>query len=80
MRSNDTEMFFQSASQRDAALNMRQPNDFKILRKDIPVKISRVQLRTRIESGRDTKNYAIIRGMETATENKIPGLTINRIR
>lgn len=31
VRSNDTEMFVQSASQRDVALNMRQPNGLKNL-------------------------------------------------
>ena len=46
MRSNDTELFVQSASQREAALNMRQPADFQILRQDFPAEAFGVLLRT----------------------------------
>ena len=73
MRSNDTEVFVKSASQRGAALNMRQPAEFEILRQDFPVEVDGVPLLTRIEGGRDANNYAIIRGIETAKKARIPG-------
>ena len=38
MRSNDKEVYVQSAIQRDAALNMPQPDGFKILRQIIQLK------------------------------------------
>ncbi|CCU75202.1 AIR1 domain-containing protein [Blumeria hordei DH14] len=80
MRSHDTEVYVQSASQRDAALKMCQPPEFKIFRQDFPVEVFGVPLRTRIVGGRDADNYAIIREIETATKVRIPGLRINRIR
>ena len=80
MWSNDTEVFVQLASQRDAALNMRQPNEFKILRQDFPVEVNDVPSWTRIEGSRDANNYAIIREIETAARARILGSSINRIR
>ena len=68
MRSTDTEVFVQSVSQRDAALNMRQPNEFKILRQDFLVEVSGFSLRSRIEGDRDAQNHAIIREIEIATK------------
>ena len=79
MRSNDTEVFVQSAFQRDAALNMRQPNEFKILRQDLAVELSGIPLRTRIEGG-DAENNATISEIETASEARIPCLKIDRIQ
>ena len=80
MRSSDTEVFFQSASQRDAAINMRQPSEFKILQQDFPGEISGVPLQTRIEGVRDSNNYVIIREIETVKGVRILGLSISRIR
>lgn len=80
IRSNDTGVFVQSASQEDTALNMRQLADFQILGQDFPVEVFAVPLRTRIKGGIDANNHAIIRKIETATRAQISGLTINRIR
>ena len=80
MRSNDTEVFVQLASQRNATLNMCQPNDFKNLRQDFLAEIFGVPLRTRIEGGRDANNHAIKREIATATKAQITGLAISGIK
>ena len=79
MRSNDTDVFIQSMSQRYAAPNIRQSSEFKI-RQDFPVEVPGVPLQTRIEGGRDANNYTIIRETETVMKARITGLAINRIR
>ena len=76
IRSNDTEVFVQSVFQRDTALNMRQPNEFKTLRHYFPAVISSIHFCNRIEGGRDANNHAIIREIETITKARIPGLKL----
>lgn len=80
LRSNDTEVFVQSTSQRDAALNMAQPKAFKILRHDFPVEVCGVPLRTKIEGGANANNISLLQDMCVAMKAKIPDLKINRIR
>lgn len=80
MRSNDTEVFVTSASQRDAALNMPQPESFKILRQDFPVEIPGVPLATKIQGGKNGNNSGLIQEMIGATKARIPGMRINRIK
>ncbi|KAI6249236.1 hypothetical protein HI914_02963 [Erysiphe necator] len=80
MRSHDTEVFVQSSNHRDAALSMEQPKEFKILRKDFPVEIAGVPLSTKIASGKNADNTALISSLTNASKVRIPGLQINRIR
>lgn len=80
LRSNDTELFVESASERDAALNMTQPASFKILRHDFPVEVCGVPLGTKIEVGKNVNNTALIKEIILASQARIPGLTISRIR
>lgn len=80
LRRNDTEVFVESASQRDAALNMTQPASFKILRHDFPVEVCGVPLGTKIEGGKNANNMALIKEIVSASQARIPGLAINRIR
>lgn len=80
MRSNDTEVFVQSATQRDVALNMAEIEDFQVLRQDFPVEVYGVPLRTKIEGGKYANNTTLIREMESSTAVRIPGLKINKIR
>ena len=79
MRSKDTEVFVQSAVQRDAALSMPHPEAFKILKQDFPVEISGVPLQTPIEGGKNANNDELIKSIIKATKVRIPGLQINRI-
>lgn len=48
LRRKDTEVFVQSISQRDAALNMAQPKDFCVLKQDYPYETLGVPLGTMI--------------------------------
>lgn len=80
MRSHDTEVFVQSARQRDAALNMPHPETFKILRQDYPVEVPGVPLSTKIEGGKNANNNGLITKIIEGSIIRIPGLQINRIR
>ncbi|KAI1007232.1 hypothetical protein K3495_g991 [Podosphaera aphanis] len=80
LRSNDTEVFVQSVSQRDAALKMVQPKDFQILKQDHHVEIVGVPLGTIIQRGRTGDNRRIIYEIEEATKTQIPGIKITRLR
>ncbi|KHJ33169.1 putative air1 domain-containing protein [Erysiphe necator] len=80
MRSHDTEVFVQSSNHRDAALSMEQPKDFKILRKYFPVEIAGVSLSTKIASGKNADNTALMSILTNASKVRIPGLQIKRIR
>ncbi|KAI1004861.1 hypothetical protein K3495_g3352 [Podosphaera aphanis] len=80
MRSNDTEVILQSKAQRDAALSMEQPDNFKIARQDYLVEVMGVPLSTKINGGKDTKNEDLINSICHASRARIPSLAINRIR
>ncbi|KAI1002372.1 hypothetical protein K3495_g5829 [Podosphaera aphanis] len=80
MRSNDTEVFLQSTAQRDAALSMEQPENFKILGQDHHVEVMGVPLSTKINGEKDAKNEDLINSICHATRARIPSLAINRIR
>ncbi|KAI1004410.1 hypothetical protein K3495_g3798 [Podosphaera aphanis] len=80
LRNNDTEVFVQSISQRDAALRMAQPKEFQILKQDYPVEILGVLLGTMIEKGKAEDNWRIIQDIQEETKVRIPGIKITRIR
>ena len=80
LRSNDTEVFVQSVSQRDTALRMVEPKEFKIMKQDYPVEIMGVPLGTMIQRGKETNNFRIIHEIHEATKVRIPGIKITRIR
>ena len=80
LRSNDTEVFVQSISQRDAALNMAQPKEFCVLKQDYPVEILGVPLGTMIHGGKNADNGRMIYQITTETNVRIPGIQINRLR
>ena len=80
LRSNDTEVFVQSVSQRDAALRMAQPKEFCVLKQDYPVEILGVPLGTIIHGGKNANNSVAIFKMTTETKARIPGIQINRVR
>ena len=52
LMSNDTEVFVQSISQRDAALNMAQLKEFCVVKQDYPVEILGVPLGTITQGGK----------------------------
>lgn len=79
-RSNDTEVFVASASQRDAVLNMPQPENFQILRQDYPVEIPVISLSVKIEGGKNSNNASINQDIIAVTNVRVPGIQINRIR
>lgn len=80
LRSNDTEVFVHSITERDNALKMAQPKEFQILKQDYPVEIMGVPLGTMIEKGKNANNGSIIYNMTEATKARIPGIEISRIR
>ncbi|KAI1007292.1 hypothetical protein K3495_g934 [Podosphaera aphanis] len=80
MRSNNTEVFLQSSAQRDAALSMEQPENFKILRQDYHVEVMGVPISTKINGGKEAKNEDLINSICQVTRARIPSLAINRIR
>lgn len=80
LRSNDTEVFVQSVSQRDAALKMAHPKEFCDLKQDYPVEILGVPLEKIIHGGKNSNNSAAILKMTTETKTQIPGIKINRVR
>lgn len=80
MRSHDTEVYVQSSVQRDAALNMPQPDSFKVLKQDYPVEVMGVPLGLAIQGGKNACNNSLISSIVQATRVRIPGLQINRIR
>ncbi|KHJ30108.1 putative air1 domain-containing protein [Erysiphe necator] len=59
---------------------MEQPKEFKILREDFPVEIAGVPLSTKIASGKNVDNSALISILTISSKMRIPGLQINRIR
>ena len=60
LRSNDTEVFVQSISQQDAALNVAQPKDFCVVRQDRSVEVLRVPLGTMIQGWKNADNCSVI--------------------
>nr|ABW72068.1 hypothetical protein [Blumeria hordei] len=80
LRSNDTEVFVQLVSQRDAALRMAQPKEFCVLKQDHPVEILGVPLETIIHGEKNANNSMAILKMTTETKARIPGIQINRVR
>ena len=80
MRSNDTDVFVQSAIQRDVALNMAEQEEFQVPSQDFLVEVYRVPLRTKIEEGKYTNNITLIREIESSTAVRIPGLKMDRIK
>ncbi|CCU82098.1 Putative uncharachterized protein [Blumeria hordei DH14] len=80
LRGNDTEVFLQSVSQRDAALSMAQPKKFCVLMQDYPVEILGIPFGTFIRGGKKPNNGEFINQVVAETKVRIPELKINRVR
>ncbi|KAI0998808.1 hypothetical protein K3495_g9386 [Podosphaera aphanis] len=80
LRSNDTEVFVPSVSQRDTALSLPQPKEFQILKQDSPVEVLGFPLGITIEGEKNANNGNLIRKIIPETKTRISDINIGRIR